>query len=153
MKVILKETVPNLGTVGDVVSVRDGYGRNYLVPRGLAILADPRNLRVIEHHKKALEKKRLRELSKTEELAQAVEGTRLTFQRRASDQNHLFGSVTHMDIEAALQAKGFAVTRKQVVMEHPIKSIGEFPVTLKLHGGIKSHIEVVVEKEEAEGQA
>jgi large subunit ribosomal protein L9 len=153
MKIILKETVSHLGTVGDVVSVRDGYARNYLIPRGFAILADTRNLHVVEHHKRSLEKKRLRELSKTEELAQAVEGTRLVFRRRASDQNHLFGSVTHMDIESALQDKGFAVNRKQVVMEHPIKSIGEFPVTLKLHGGIKSKVQVVVEKEEAEAQA
>ncbi|GAB4273614.1 MAG: 50S ribosomal protein L9 [Deferrisomatales bacterium] len=147
MKVILKETVTNLGTVADVVSVKDGYARNYLIPRGLAILADPRNVKAIEHHRRALEKKRLRELQKAEELAQALEGTRLVFQRRASDQQHLFGSVTHIDIEKALDEKGFSITRKQVVLEQPIKALGEFPVTLKLHGGVKAQVLVVVEQE------
>ena len=153
MKVILKETVPNLGTVGDVVTVKPGYARNYLIPKGFAVLADPRNVKVIEHHKRALEKKRLREIAKSEELAKALEGQRLVFRRRASTQQHLFGSVTSMDIERALQAKGFSVTRKQVVLDQPIKSLGEFPVTLKLHGGVKTQVVAVVEAEEPEPEA
>ena len=153
MKVILKETVPNLGTVGDVVTVRDGYARNYLIPRGLAAVADPRNLKAIEHQKRMLEKKRLREIAKAEELARALDGQRLVFRRRASDQHHLFGSVTSIDIERALQEKGFAVTRKQVALDHPIKSVGEFPVTLKLHGGVKAQVVAVVEVEEPDAQA
>ncbi len=147
MKVILKESVENLGTVGDVVSVKDGYGRNYLVPRGLAILADPRNVKAVEHQKKALEKKRLREVSKAEELAAALAGTRLVFRRKASEQEQLFGSVTHIDIEAALAEKGFSVSRKQVALEQPIKALGEFSVTLKLQGSVKAKVTVAVEKE------
>ena len=147
MKVILTESVDNLGTVGDLVSVRDGYARNYLIPRGLAIVADTKNVRKIEYHRKSLEKKRLSELTKVEELAKALEGTRLVFQRRASDQSHLFGSVTHIDIETGLREKGFNVSRKQVTLDHPIKSIGEFDVKLRFHGGVKTQIQVVVEKE------
>ncbi|MEW6488769.1 MAG: 50S ribosomal protein L9 [Thermodesulfobacteriota bacterium] len=147
MKVILKESVENLGTVGDVVAVKDGYARNYLVPRGLAMLADPRNVKALEHQKKALEKKRLREVSKAEELAAALAGVRLVFRRKASEQEQLFGSVTHLDVEAALAEKGFAVSRKQVALDHPIKALGEFPVTLRLPGNVKAKVTVVVEKE------
>jgi len=147
MKIILKESVENLGTVGDVVAVKDGFARNYLIPRGLAILADPRNVKAIEHQRKALEKKRLREVAKAEELAQALTGTRLVFQRKASEQDQLFGSVTHMDVEQALTGKGFSVSRKQVALDHPIKALGEFPVTLKLPGNVKAKVTVVVERE------
>ena len=147
MKIILKESVENLGTVGDVVAVKDGYARNYLIPRGLAILADPRNVKAIEHQRKTLEKKRLREVAKAEELAQALTGTRLVFQRKASEQDQLFGSVTHMDVEQALTGKGFSVSRKQVALDHPIKALGEFPVTLKLQGNVKAKVTVVVERE------
>lgn len=147
MKIILRESVENLGTVGDVVVVKDGYARNYLVPRGLAILADPRNVKAVEHQRKALEKKRLREVAKAEELAQALTGTRLVFQRKASEQEQLFGSVTHMDVEQALTQKGFSVSRKQVALDHPIKALGEFPVTLKLPGNVKAKVTVVVERE------
>lgn len=147
MRVILKENVDNLGTVGDVVTVKDGYARNFLIPRGLAILADPRNVKAVEHHRKTLEKKRLREVAKAEEVARALDGTRLVFQRKASEQQQLFGSVTHMDIEAALQDKGFGITRRQVVLEHPIKALGEFPVRVRLPGGVKAEVLAVVEKE------
>ena len=147
MKVILKETVENLGTVGDVVNVRDGYARNYLVPRGLATRADPRNVNAIEREKKALEKKRLRELAAVTELAKALTGTRLVFQRKAADKEHLFGSVTHIDIEAGLKDKGFQISRKQIVLEHPIKALGEFTVGLRFAGGTKTEIQVVVEQE------
>jgi large subunit ribosomal protein L9 len=147
MKIILKESVENVGTVGDVVAVKDGYARNYLIPRGLAILADPRNVKAVEHQRKALEKKRLREVAKAEELAAALSGTRLVFQRKASEQEQLFGSVTHMDIEQGLTDKGFSVSRKQVALDHPIKALGEFPVTLKLSGNVKAKITVVVARE------
>ena len=147
MKIILKETVDNLGTVGDVVSVRDGYGRNYLIPRGMAILADPRKVKEIEHQKRALEKKRLREMAKAEEVARALEGVSLRFRRKTSDQEQLFGSVTPLDIEEALQAKGFGVSRKQIVLDHPIKALGEFAVMVKVQGPVKAKINVVVERE------
>jgi large subunit ribosomal protein L9 len=147
MKIILKETMENLGTVGDVVSVKDGYARNYLIPRGFATLADSRNVKAVEHQKKALEKKRLREISKAQELAAAVEGTRLVFQRKTSDQGQLFGSVTHLDIGDAIAQKGFPISRKQVALDQPIKSLGEFAVTIRLQGQVKAKVNVVVERE------
>jgi large subunit ribosomal protein L9 len=150
MKVILKESVENLGTVGDLVTVKNGYARNYLVPRGIAVAADTKNMRAIQHERKALEKKRRRELTKVEELAKELEGTRLVFRRKAADQEHLFGSVTHIDVEGGLREKGFNVSRKQVALAHPIKSVGEFDVTLKLPGGVRTEIQVVVEKEAAD---
>ena len=146
MKIILRESLENLGTVGDVVSVRDGYGRNYLIPRGLASPADSRNVKVVEHHKRALEKKRVRELAKAEEIAQAVEGVAVKFSRKTSEQGQLFGSVTLLDIETALQAKGLNINRKQIALEHPIKALGEFAVTVKIQGSIKAKIKVTVEK-------
>ncbi|MHB8764976.1 MAG: 50S ribosomal protein L9 [Deferrisomatales bacterium] len=146
MKIILKETLDNLGTVGDLVMVRDGYARNYLIPRGLASKADTKNVKAIEQEKKALEKKRLRELSKAKELADALAGVKLTFARRASDQQHLFGSVTPGDIEEALAAKGYVVSRKQLSLDHPLKALGEFTVPVKLSGGVKAQVRVVVEQ-------
>ena len=147
MKIILKETLENLGTVGDVVAVKDGYGRNYLIPRGLAILADERDVKAVEHQKRALEKKRLRELAKAEDIAKALSGVQLVFRRKTSEHDQLFGSVTPMDIESGLQTKGFAISRKQVVLDHPIKALGEFPVTVKIQGSVKAKIKIVVERE------
>ena len=151
MEVILLETIPHLGTVGDVVKVKDGYGRNYLLPQGKAALANSKKAAQIEHQKSALENKRKRELEKAEDLCKALEGMELTFARKTSDQDHIFGSVTPADIERAIHDKGFAqVIRKQIVIERPIKSLGEFNVIVKHHGGLKSDIKVTVEKEEVE---
>jgi len=146
MKIILRESLENLGTVGDIVTVRDGYGRNYLIPRGLASPANPRNVKVIEHYKRTLEKKRLRELAKAEDIARAVEGTAVTFSRKTSEQGQLFGSVTPLDIETALQARGLNISRKQIALEHPIKALGEFAVTVRIQGSIKAKIKVTVDK-------
>ena len=147
MKIILKETVENLGSVGDVVSVRDGYGRNFLLPRGLAVVANPKDVKAIEHEKRMLEKKRIRELAKAEEIAKALEGVAVTFHRKAAEHDQIFGSVTPHDIEGALKAKGHSVSRKQIVLEHPIKALGEFAVTVKVQGTIKAKINVLVQKE------
>ncbi|TLN20884.1 50S ribosomal protein L9 [bacterium] len=148
MKVILKESVANLGTVGDIVTVRDGYGRNYLIPQGLAYFADPKKVNAITHQKKTLEAKRKREMDRAEELARELEGLTLTFARKTADGNHIFGSVTPAEIEKAIHEKGFAqVTRKQVSAEVAIKHVGEFDVAIKLHGGVKAKIKVVVEEE------
>jgi large subunit ribosomal protein L9 len=148
MKLILNETVANLGTVGDVVTVKAGYGRNYLLPMGLATLADPKKIKVIEHHQRALENKRRRELTKAEELAAAINGMELTFLRKTNTMNQIFGSVTSGDIEGVIHEKGFTnILRRQITIERPIKALGEFDVAVKLNGGITSQIKVIVEKE------
>jgi large subunit ribosomal protein L9 len=152
MKLILKESVPNLGTVGDVVTVKDGFGRNYLVPRGMAVVADDRNVKVVEHHKRALETRRRRELDKSNEIAAGLAGLELKFLRKSSDLDHLFGSVTNADIEKAIHDKGYTqVTRKMVVVEQPIKNLGEYSVSIRLQGGVKASVKVLVEKEEEAG--
>ena len=148
MKVILKETVTNLGTVGDVVTVKAGYGRNYLLPQGLATVADPKKIQVIEHHKRALETKRRRELTKSEDLAAELNGLEFTYARKTSAEGQIFGSVTPADIERSIADKGFSVTRRQVSIERPIKALGKFDVTIKLHGGITAKVHAIVEKEE-----
>ncbi|PLX41452.1 MAG: 50S ribosomal protein L9 [Deltaproteobacteria bacterium] len=151
MKVILLETVANLGTVGDVVTVKDGYGRNYLIPQGLASLADDKKIKAVEHQRRALEAKRRREIDKAEELGKELDGMELTFARKTSDASHIFGSVTSADIEKAIHEKGYlAVTRRQIVIDQPIKSLGDFDVTVKLHGGVKADIKVTVEEESSE---
>ena len=148
MKLILNETVANLGTVGDVVTVKAGYGRYYLLPMGLATLADPKKIKVIEHHQRALENKRRRELTKAEELAAAINGMELTFLRKTNAMNQIFGSVTSGDIEGVIHEKGFTnILRRQITIERPIKALGEFDVAVKLNGGITSQIKVIVEKE------
>lgn len=147
MKVILRESVTNLGTVGDVVSVKDGFGRNYLVPRGLAVVADNKNLKAVEHHKRALESKRKRELASATELSTALNGIEIKFTRKSSDLDHLFGSVTSADIEKAIQDKGFTVSKKQIVIDQPIKNLGEYTVVIRLNAGVKASIKVLVEKE------
>jgi len=150
MKLILLETVPNVGTVGDVVSVKDGYGRNFLIPQGLATMADPKKVKVIEHQKRSLETKRRRELQKSEDLAKEFEGMKLVFARKTSEEHHIFGSVTTADIEAAIREKGYTITRKQIQVEGIIRSLGEHEATIRLPGGVKAQIVVVVEKEEKE---
>lgn len=149
MKVILKESVPNLGTIGDVVAVKNGYGRNYLVPRGMAVVADERNVKAVEHHKRALETRRSRELDKSTEIAAGLSALELKFTRKSSDLDHLFGSVTSADLEKAIHDKGFTqVSRKMFVIDQPIKNLGEYTVAVKLQGGIKGSVKVLVEKDE-----
>jgi large subunit ribosomal protein L9 len=147
MKIILLETVVNLGTVGDVVSVKDGYGRNFLIPQGLATHADERQVKALDHQKRMLEGKRRRELQKSEELAKELEGLVFTFSRKTADEGHMFGAVTATDIEQAIKTKGYTVTRKQIHTEQAIRSMGEHDVTIKLAGGVKAKVKVVVEKE------
>ena len=151
MKVILIDDVYGLGRRGEVANVADGYGRNYLIPQGLASLADPKKIKAIEHQKRALEAKRRRELDKTEALAAEINGLEFTFARKSAETGQIFGSVTPADIEKAIHAKGYeAVTRKMIHVERPIKMLGEFEVTVKFHGGISAPIKVVVEKQEEE---
>lgn len=150
MEVILKEDVANLGSRGDVVKVADGYGRNYLLPRKLAIEATATNRAVIEQMRAAASRRAATEKQQAEELAGRLNGTVLTFQRRAGEQDHLFGSVTSGDIAEALVAKGFEVDRRKIQLGEPIKTLGEQTVTLKLYKDVSATVKVVVEKEATE---
>jgi large subunit ribosomal protein L9 len=148
MEVILREEVPNLGTVGDVVKVKPGFARNYLLPRGLAVVADRRNIRVLEHQKRLVADKRERDRRQAQTQAEQLSSVRLTIMARAGDEGKLFGSVTNIDIEKALADSGFNVERRRIRLDEPIKLIGQYVVPIHLTTGVDAQVTVVVEAEE-----
>lgn len=147
MEVILKEDVNKLGSRGDVVKVAEGYGRNYLLPRKLAIEASASNKAVIEQMKAAALRRSAKEKAQAEELSKQFEGVSVSFQRRTGEQDQLFGSVTSSDIADALAKKGFNVDRRKIQLHEPLKTLGEFTVPIKLHKEVTTHLKVVIEKE------
>ena len=149
MDVILKEDVAKLGHRGEIVTVAEGYGRNYLIPRKLAIEATDANRAVIAQMKASAERRSAQEKAGATALAGQLEGARLSFTRKAGEQDHLFGSVTSADIAEALESQGFSVDRRKIQIEEPIKALGEFAVKVKLHRDVAANIKVVVEKEPA----
>jgi len=144
MEVILREDVPHLGTIGEIVKVRDGYARNYLLPRGLATVADKRNLRALEHERRLVEEKKRRALSAAEALVKQLAGTRVVINARAGDEGKLFGSVTNIDIERALADQGLTVERRRIRLEEPIKALGDYTVPVTLTAGVSGEITVTV---------
>jgi large subunit ribosomal protein L9 len=150
MEVILKEDVPKLGSRGDVVKVAEGFGRNYLLPRRLAIQATSANKKVIEQMKAAALRRSAKEKAQAEELAKQFDGVSVSFTRRAGEHDQLFGSVTSGDIAEALSKKGFDVDRRKIQLHEPLKTLGEFTVPLKLHRDVTTHLKVMIEKDAAE---
>ncbi len=153
MEVILKEDVINLGSRGDVVKVADGYGRNYLLPRRLAMQATEQNKAVIEQMKAAAARRSATEKAQAEELAVRLEPVALAFTRKAGAEGHLFGSVTSSDIAAELAAQGFEIDRRRIILHEPLKSVGEFRVAIKLHREVTAQVKVTVQAEAAEEAA
>ena len=144
MEVILREDVPHLGTIGDIVKVRPGYARNYLLPRGLATVADKRNLRALEHERRLVEEKRRRALTTAEMMAQKLAAARILITARAGEEGKLFGSVTNIDIERALSEQGLAVERRRIRLDEPIKTLGEYKVSITLTAGVPCEVTVTV---------
>lgn len=153
MEVILKEDVAKLGARGDVVKVAEGYGRNYLLPRKLAIEASTANKAVIEQMKAAALRRSAKEKTQAEELAKQFDGLSVSFQRRSGEHDQLFGSVTSGDIAEALARKGFAVDRRKIQLHESLKTLGEFTVPIRLHKDVTTHLKVVIEKEAVESGA
>jgi large subunit ribosomal protein L9 len=147
MEVILKEDINKLGSRGDVVKVAEGYGRNYLLPRKLAIVANEGNKAVIAQMKAASVRRSAKEKTQAEELAKQFDGLSATFQRRSGENDQLFGSVTSGDIADAIAKKGINLDRRQIQLHDPLKSLGEFAVPVKLHKDVTAHLKVVIEKE------
>jgi large subunit ribosomal protein L9 len=150
MEVILKEDVNKLGSRGDVVKVAEGYGRNYLLPRKLAIVANEGNKAVIAQMKAAAVRRSAKEKSQAEELAKQFEGLSISFTRRSGDHDQLFGSVTSGDIADGVTKKGINLDRRQIQLHDPLKTLGEFTVPVKLHKDVTAHLKVVIEKEAME---
>ena len=144
MEVILQEDVAHLGHIGQIVKVRDGYARNYLFPRGIAVLADKRNVRELDHQKRVVEEKRQRVAATAQEVAKKMSAVSLQFSSRAGDGGKLFGSITNQDIEKQLKEKGFDVDRRRIRLDEPIKSVGNHKVTVTLAAGVPCEIVVKV---------
>jgi large subunit ribosomal protein L9 len=147
MDVLLKEDIDNLGHRGQVVRVRAGYGRNYLLPQGLAIEASSGNKRMIEEQQRTLAKREARERTSAQTEAEKLNGIELRFDRRVGEHGILYGSVTAMDIAAALKDRGYPVERRKINLRDHIKEVGDYEVTIRLHRDISPSVKVVVRKE------
>lgn len=147
MQIILQEDIDKLGHRGDVVTVKPGYARNYLLPRDLAIEATPGNMKALERIRTALAKKTATELEAAKKQADLLAGVSLNFKRKTGENDQMFGSVTTGDISEGLSAQGYKIDKRQVQLTEPIKIIGEQNVTIKVFRDVTAQIKVAVEKE------
>ena len=145
MQVILVEDVQHLGSLGDEVQVKDGFARNYLLPRGMAIVAGSKKSREIEHQRKRLDRLRQEAIEKAQAESDKVAALKLTVQAKAGASGKLFGSVTNRDIQAALAEQGYQLDRRSIQLHTLIKSVGNFTATVKLHTDVKVEVEIIVE--------
>ena len=148
MKVILKEDIPNLGTMGETVQVAPGYGRNYLIPQGKAVLATSKHLKELEHQKQLILRKAALIRKDAESFAEKFRGLTLTLARKVVDEDKIYGSVSVSDISQALEEAGLEIERKLIKLDEPIKSLGEFQVPVKVHADVTAELTVQVVKEE-----
>jgi large subunit ribosomal protein L9 len=146
MKVILKQSVSSLGKAGSLVKVTDGYARNFLIPKGMAIEADEKNIKLFEHEKNSILRKAAKEHKSATDLADVLSRETITITRKVGEQDKLFGSVSAKDIEAALKEKGYDINRKMIVHEHGehIKELGEYKVRIKLAHDVETQIKLNV---------
>jgi large subunit ribosomal protein L9 len=153
MEVILLHDMDKLGVRGQIVNVADGYGRNYLLPKKLAVAATPQNRKWVEQQRVRFLKQSAKEQAEAEDLAKLLADVSLTFTRRAGEQGTLFGSVTAIDVAEGLQAQGYHIDRRKVHLDPPIKLLGEYDVAVRLHREVTATVKVKVEAEVAEQPA
>jgi large subunit ribosomal protein L9 len=144
MKVILRHDLDELGLEGAIVNVKEGYARNYLIPKGFALIADNANIKLIEMQKKKIEANRRKTKEDAEKAAKALEGIVITISQKVGEEDKLYGSVTNMDIADEMEKQGISIDRKKLVLEKPIKTLGEFEVKVKLHPQVVGAIKVMV---------
>src|SRR6266498_1001693 len=144
MQLILREDVDSLGRSGDLVTVKDGYGRNYLLPRKLAVLASEQNVRRVEHEKAVISARQAKLKGTAQEQAKALEGLSVNIGRKVGEQDKLYGSVTALDIAEALAAAGQRIDRRHLHLPEPIKALGTFPVEVRLHREVVAKVQVHV---------
>ena len=152
MEVLLREDVENVGKRGQVVRVKAGYARNYLLPRKLAVLATSSSLRIIEQEKKLVERRESHGQAVAQSLADKLRAVALELPRKVGEQDILFGSVTSLDVAAALAEKGIEIDRRKIVLDHPIKYVGEYHVPVKLHRDVTVEVKVNVVREEEKSE-
>lgn len=147
MKVILREDVKDLGHIGEMLTVKDGYARNFLLPRGLALEANPRNVKALEHEKKKIQEVVKKAKSGADELSAKIAATTITIKAKAGEGDKLFGSVTAMDLAEALKKEGLDIDRKKIVLDEPIKRLGNYTVSVKIHPEVSAQFTVQVVSE------
>lgn len=150
MKIILRESIENLGKRGDIVNVARGYGRNFLIPRKLAIEVTPSNMKMVEQQQKALRKKLEKEVQTYKEQIEKFNQIHLTFARKSGDKESIFGSVSLTDISKALEEKGFDIEKKKILLAEPIKKLGSYKIPIKVFHDERAEISVEVLKEGGE---
>lgn len=147
MEVILRDEVQNLGGIGDIVKVKPGYARNYLLPRGLAVLASNKNMKALEHERRVIAERAKKMLAAARSEAEKLSEVSLTFAAKVGEEEKLFGSVTSMDIAEQLKEKGFSVDKKKVLLDEPIKQLGQYEVKIKIATDVTATVKVTVEAE------
>jgi large subunit ribosomal protein L9 len=148
MKVILKTEVEPLGFEGDIVTVANGYARNYLIPKGFALEATTQNVKLMETQRKKIEIRRLKAKEDAEKVRERIGDVVVTITQKAGEEGRLYGSVTTMDIAAELEKQGIAIERRKIVLDKPIKTLGDFDVSVKIHPEVTAGIRVTVTPEE-----
>lgn len=146
MKIILKEDVSNLGFIGDTVNVADGYARNYLFPKNLAAIANPRNIKVFEHEKRIITEKIKKQKTTADDIALRLSALNITLKAKAGEEGKLFGSITNKDIVDFLKETGIELDKRKVIIENPIKRIGEHSIKIKIHPEVTVALKVNVEE-------
>jgi large subunit ribosomal protein L9 len=144
MEVILKEDIVNLGKIGEIVRVRDGYARNYLLPRGLVLEANKKNLKTFEHHKKLVGDQKQKIVRQAQTVGDQLNGVSLVIPMKVGEEGRLFGSVTNIHIEKALKAKGLNIDRRKIQLAEPIKSAGDYDVPVRLSAELTVPLKVSV---------
>lgn len=147
MEIILREDVDKVGTRGSLVKVADGYARNFLLPKRLAVPATEANRKIVEQEREAYLRREAKAKSESEELAQLLANVTVTIHQRVGENNHLFGSVTAKDISDALEAQKFHIERRKIQLDEPIRTVGEHKVNLRLHRDVTVQVTVLVEPE------
>jgi large subunit ribosomal protein L9 len=144
MRVILTEDVSKLGEMGEVVDVADGYGRNFLIPQGLALPAGRAGARKLRHQAEQIEAEKQRQIADAREILDDIDGISITVPRRTADDEHLYGSVTNRDVAETLEQQGFEIDRKKIELDEPLKELGIYKVPIKLASGIYAYVRVWV---------
>lgn len=144
MKVILREDIPDLGAIGDLVTVKNGYARNYLLPRQMAVQANTKNIQQLDHQKRLIETHKAKVRKDAATLGEQLESVSCTIPMLVGEQDKLFGSVTAKDIEEALEQEGIKVSRKRIILEEPIKNLGVYTVDVRLHAEVTAKLKVWV---------
>ena len=147
MQIILQEDVEKLGTRGQVIEVAEGYARNFLLPRKLALAATPNNLKRLEKMRAVFAKREATEKEAAQKLAELLGSVTLTLSRKAGENDQLFGSVTSADVSDALAAQGYNVDKRKIQLDDPIKLVGEYPIAIRLHRDVPATVKLVVQRE------